>query len=173
MELMLIILLIVIGIVLHKRGVFRVLARRYNLKNIAIILAIFILCIAMLGSCSGCFGGSEDEDDYSYSKNSDSYSSGSSYSSSSSSSGSSSYRGYSSSDDDLEAGVYSDGDATYLTDGKGNTFAQDSDGTTYLFNEDGSALATDNKGNAVLDSDGDGNADLYTKDGGETWSEVD
>lgn len=36
-------------------------------------------------------------------------------------------------------------------------------------NEDGSSVATDGKGNWIADSDGDGEIDSMSIDGGETW----
>ena len=36
-------------------------------------------------------------------------------------------------------------------------------------NEDGTGVATDGKGNWVADTDGDGNPDSYSVDGGNTW----
>ena len=44
-----------------------------------------------------------------------------------------------------------------------------SDGNYYFKDNDGSYMATDGKGNGVKDVDGDGEADYYTTDSGETW----
>ena len=51
-------------------------------------------------------------------------------------------------------------------DGKGY---QGSDGNYYFKNDDGSYEATDGMGTAIRDEDGDGEADMWTIDGGETW----
>lgn len=135
-----------------------------KIKHLMTMAAAIALSASLLGCSSGTVKAEED----------DSYSSGSySSSSSSSSSHSGKSKSYSSSSDDaLEEGVYSDGDATYITDGKGNTYAQDSDGNSYIFREDGSSLATDNNGNAVYDSDGDGSADIKSTDNGKSWDKL-
>ena len=44
-----------------------------------------------------------------------------------------------------------------------------SDGNYYYKNNDGTYEATDGRGNGIRDTDGDGNADEYTVDGGKTW----
>ncbi len=44
-----------------------------------------------------------------------------------------------------------------------------SDGNYYFKDNDGSVMATDGKGNGVKDVDGDGEADYYTTDSGQTW----
>ena len=60
-----------------------------------------------------------------------------------------------------------------MSDGKGNTYAEDSDGNSYFFSDDGGSVATDNKGNAIADTDGDGKGDRKSTDGGKTWKDVD
>ena len=47
-----------------------------------------------------------------------------------------------------------------------------SDGNYYFQDNDGSVMATDGKGNGVKDIDGDGEADYYTTDSGQTWHEL-
>lgn len=46
---------------------------------------------------------------------------------------------------------------------------QGNDGNYYFKNDDGSYEATDGWGNGVRDEDGDGEPDMWTDDGGETW----
>lgn len=47
-----------------------------------------------------------------------------------------------------------------------------SDGNYYFKNHDGSVEATDGFGNGVKDINGDGKADYYTTDSGETWKKM-
>ena len=59
------------------------------------------------------------------------------------------------------------GTTTTLDDGTVMTY--DDDGTIYYKNPDGSLEVTDGWGNVVKDTDGDGMADSYSIDGGESW----
>lgn len=79
-------------------------------------------------------------------------------------------RDYSSTDDDDEyQRVYDEDSGIYGVigeDGDG-IFAGEDFGMR--LNEDGSSIATDGNGNWVVDSDGDGEADSVSIDGGNTW----
>ena len=59
------------------------------------------------------------------------------------------------------------GTTTTLDDGTVMTY--DDDGTIYYEKPDGSLEVTDGWGNVVKDIDGDGMADSYSIDGGESW----
>lgn len=106
-------------------------------------------------STRGDSSADDDDDDYSSS-------------SSSTSSSSRDYNSYSSDDNDTqylydeESGVY----GVYDEDGSG-LFAGDD--FAMRLNEDGTGVATDGNGNWVADTDGDGNPDSYSVDGGNTW----
>lgn len=79
-------------------------------------------------------------------------------------------RDYSSTDDDDEyQRVYDEDTGIYGVigeDGDG-IFAGENFGMRV--NEDGSSIATDGNGNWVMDSDGDGEVDSISIDGGDTW----
>lgn len=69
---------------------------------------------------------------------------------------------------------YDDGDSSSLggtttTLDDGTVMTYDDDGTIYYENPDGSLEVTDGWGNVVKDIDGDGAADSYSIDGGESW----
>lgn len=72
-------------------------------------------------------------------------------------------------DHDYDSGDSSSlgGTTTTLDDGTVMTYVDD--GTIYYENPDGSLEVTDGWGNVVKDIDGDGAADSYSIDGGESW----
>jgi hypothetical protein len=72
-----------------------------------------------------------------------------------------SYKSSSSSSDDFELV-----DRFETANGTGY---QGNDGNYYFKNDDGTVEATDGWGNGVRDEDGDGEADKWTDDGGQTW----
>ena len=72
-------------------------------------------------------------------------------------------------DDDRRDDGSSSLDGTTTTLGDGTVMTYGNDGTIYYENPDGSLEVTDGWGNVVKDVDGDGMADSYSIDGGESW----
>lgn len=161
---------------------------KFFLKLIGVIVVIIVVISIGATSCgtamktvrtdSGTNGGSSQEGD----SPSDAESDGSSVDRSGSDSGghsstrdySNDYsydysdKDYSSTDDDYQR-VYDEDSGIYGVigeDGDG-IFAGENFGMR--LNEDGSSIATDGNGNWVVDSDGDGEVDAISIDGGNSW----
>lgn len=134
------------------------------------------------GKCTTCgVKQGEEEEDRDDSSKKESSSSKSSSSKSSVSASSSSTRKSSSGSSGSSKSASSDYDSYYdpafgasiVRDEDGNTLAYKDDGfTMYQDGESGTGMATDGKGNFVADTDGDGDPDKYSTDGGNNWDDL-
>ena len=124
--------------------------------------------IAIGASLVGCTGGTIQAEE------TDSASSAS-YSSSKTASNSNTEKssGYEQ-DNDYDTYSYSSNGTTYETtkSNDGSSLTLGSDGYTEYKHSDGTGMATDGKGNFVSDTDGDGEVDRYSIDGGTTWDKL-
>ena len=151
----------------------KAMARKRLIAAAAIALAVFLIVFAPLIRCA--VGGSPVDEEDSYVEDDTDYESAD-YDSDHSESDYS----YSDPDDSYSSSSdnSSDGDYDYLYDEDSGISGVMNDDGEGIFsgddfamrrNEDGSSVATDGKGNWIADSDGDGEIDSMSIDGGETW----
>lgn len=149
--------------------------RKKTVAVIAIVLAVCFILFAPFMSCS--VGGSPSSDEDAYIEDDSDYESSdydSDYSDSSYDDSDSDY----SSDYNSDYSSSSDDEYEYLHDeDSGISGVMNDDGEGIFTGEDfamrqngdGTSIATDGKGNWIADSDGDGEVDSMSIDGGETW----
>lgn len=143
-----------------------------DIRFIAVIFAIAVAVCLSLGACSGGSSSSDDDPESTYEEDTDSTSSyDSNYEDSDEPEHAYSSNSYSSSNDD-------DDDYDYLYDEDSGISGVTSEEGEGIFvgedfamrkNEDGTGIATDGKGNWVADTDGDGEVDSISIDGGDSW----
>jgi hypothetical protein len=145
-------------------------------RMVAIAAIVFVALLVLSASLMSCSANSSSYDDENaYSEDDGGYDA-SDYESDYSDSDYS----YDDSDSDYSSGYdnSSDDDYDYLHDddsGISGVMNEEGEGVfsgddfAMRRNEDGSSVATDGKGNWIADSDGDGEIDSMSIDGGETW----